>query len=67
MVIRQATFVVILVCLVTATALAQTFSVAGRVADPQDGAVNDAVVTLISSGGGPIPERRVPALTGHSR
>jgi outer membrane receptor protein involved in Fe transport len=51
MVIRQAAFVVILVCLVTATALAQTFSVAGRVADPQGGAVNDAVVTLIPPGG----------------
>jgi vitamin B12 transporter len=51
MLIRQATFVVILVCAVTATALAQTFSVAGRVADPQGGAVNDATVTLISSSG----------------
>src|SRR5215467_8333876 len=51
MLIRQVTYVLALVCLVSTTAFAQGSAVNGRVTDPQGGAVRDATVTLIASNG----------------
>ena len=59
--IRQVVLVSMLISLAATTAVAQTFSLGGRVADPLGGAVNDASVTLTNTGGGVARTTRTAA------